>query len=68
MNPVQPMPTPPTPFTVASGPMSPLVSAREVPDGIEIRVREAAVTLPTTMAMRLAHTLLSLSLGDRHAS
>lgn len=64
---IQPIPSPPTPFTVASGPMTPHVSVREVPDGVELTVRGTAVTLPTTMALRLAHTLLSIGLGDRHA-
>lgn len=63
----EPMPSPETPFTVASGPMSPHVSVREVADGVEISIRGSVVTLPTTMALRLAHQILSISLGDRHA-
>jgi hypothetical protein len=63
---IQPVASPPTPFTVASGPMSPHVTVREVPDGVELTVRGTALVLPTTMALRLAHQLLSVSLGDRH--
>ncbi len=65
--PPEPMPSPPTPFTVASGPMTPHVEVREVADGVAVSIRGSTVTLPTTMALRLAHTLISIALGDRHA-
>jgi hypothetical protein len=64
---ITPVPSPPTPFTVASGPMSPHVAVREVADGVELTVKDSVLVLPTTMALRLAHTLLTVAMGDRHS-
>ena len=62
-----PLPSPTEAFTIASGPMTPKVKAKRGSDGVEISVNGVATTIPCSMAVRFAHTILTEALGDLHS-